>query len=139
MQPRPVDVVSWMIEIERRAAQHEDLLRRVAAKATGHTLERSPLVDLVVDRHLIIEVKSLEDDVVAQSRTALAQLYHYRFVYRNILPTARLLVIFGRRPVNASTDFVTFLESCAIAVTWADADGFDGTPVARAAAPWLFG
>jgi hypothetical protein len=138
VQSRPVDAVAWMIDIERRSAKHEDLLRRVAATAEGYTLECSLQVDLVVDRELIIEVKSLEDDVVAQARAALAQLYHYRFVYRDVLPAAKLLVIFGRRPVDASTDFVNFLESCAIAVAWATLKGFEGTPSARAAAPWLF-
>jgi len=135
---QPVDVVSWMQRLELRSASHEELLERVVARAVGRVVERSVLLDLVVDRRLIIEIKSVMGDAVAQVRAALAQLYHYRFVYRETLPEAQLLAVFGSRPVDGTTDLAAFLESCRIGVAWAEGAAFAGTPRALATAPWLF-
>ena len=136
--PHPIDAISWIIRLERRSAKHEELLRTVAARAQGHLLERSLSIDLVVDRNIIVEIKSLEEDPVAQTRAALAQLYHYRFAYREELPQSRLLAVFGGRPADGRTDLVDFLESCGIGVARPHGSKFDGNQVARITAPWLF-
>ncbi len=131
---QPIDVISWMMRIERRSTEHETLVRRVASKAAGHKVEASQLLDLIVDRH----VKSLGDDPVNQVRAALAQLYHYRFVYRDQIPSAKLLAVFGFRPSHHGTDLVSFLDGCDIGVAWIHGQAFEGTLAARQSAPWLF-
>jgi hypothetical protein len=135
---QPVDVIAWMQRLELRSASHEQLLERVAARAVGRAVESSALLDLVVDRRVMIEIKSVMGDAVMQARAALAQLYHYRFVYREMLPEALLLAVFGSRPVDGTTDLAAFLESFGIGAAWAEGSGFGGTPRARAVAPWLF-
>ena len=80
-----------------------------------------------------------KNDPVAQTRAALSQLYHYRFVYREDLSAPALLAVFGRRPAGLGGDLVRFLDECAIAVfAREDGDTFEGTALARTVAPLLF-
>jgi hypothetical protein len=135
---QPVDVIAWMQRLELRSASHEALLERVAALAAGRVVESSILLDLVVDGRILIEVKSVMSDAVTQVRAALAQLYHYRFVYRKALPNPELLAVFGNRPLDGTTDLAEFLESCGVGTAWVEGGAFYGRSRARTIAPWLF-
>ena len=124
---------------ERRSQAHQELLDEVWAKrADGITAEESDLVDLLLSGQIFVEIKSVLNDVLRQVRAALAQLYHYRFVYRGDYPTATLLAIFGERPIHRGEDLSEFLRSCGIASAWRTETGlFDGTPEAKKIVPWL--
>jgi hypothetical protein len=135
---RSIDVISMCDRQEQRSRAHEKLLANVVEAAKGHTTKSSLLVDLLVNERILIEIKSLEDDALIQVRAALAQLYHYRFVYRHDLRSPDMLAVFGKPPIVRGDDLSLFLDECDIGVAWATDRGFDGTPRARAIAPWLF-
>jgi hypothetical protein len=126
---------------ERRTQAHQDLLNDVWAKRPNALVaEESDLIDLLIDSHVFIEIKSISRDELRQVRAALAQLYHYRFVYRRKHPNPDLLAIFGERPVHQGEDLTEFLTSCGIASAWqTDLRSFDGTAEAKRLVPWLTG
>jgi hypothetical protein len=148
--PRPVeawqtdgkhsDPFTMLKNHERRTQAHQDLLNEVWAKRpNGVVAEESDLIDLLIESHVFIEVKSISRDELRQARAALAQLYHYRFVYRQEYPDPALLAVFGEKPVHNGEDLTSFLTSCGIASTWkTHEDSFDGTNAARELLPWLF-
>lgn len=125
---------------ERRNEMHESLADQVADLANNARLPtaRSDYIDLLVDSKIMIEVKTIQDDTIRQSRAALAQLYHYRFEYRETLIQPTLAAIFNARPTHTGKDLSDFLESCGIAVAWKSNDGFDGTESSRRSLPWIF-
>jgi hypothetical protein len=96
------------------------------------------LIDLLLDREVFVEIKSIANDELRQVRAALAQLYHYRFVYRREYSQPKLLAIFGTKPVHKREDLTVFLTACGIASAWKTERGaFDGTFEAKKVVPWL--
>jgi hypothetical protein len=135
-----IDALAWLNNRERRTNAHERLLQRVIKAAKSLPLGKSTLIDLVVGDDLFIEIKSLSEDVIRQVRGALAQLYHYRFVYRKQYKNPRLLAIFEAEPVANGEHLAGFLSECGIASAWWNAakKTFDGTATAKRIASWLF-
>ena len=124
---------------ERRTLAHKELLDRVREKAKHLQVYRLILIDLVI-AGAFIEIKSIEEDAVRQARSALAQLYHYKFVYREQYGDPALLAIFGKEPIAEGNNLSIFLAHCRIASAWwnRSANLFDGTAEAKRIAPWLF-
>jgi len=135
------DAFTMLKNHERRTQAHQDLLTEVwARRPKGSTGEESDLIDLLINGKTFIEIKSISGDELRQVRAALAQLYHYRFVYRRDYPQPDLLAVFEQKPIHKGEDLTEFLSSCGIASAWKiGTKSFEGTPEARAIAPWLVG
>jgi hypothetical protein len=133
------DAFTMLKNHERRMRAHQDLLNEVwQRRPDGMVGEESDLIDLLLDRDVFVEIKSIANDELRQVRAALAQLYHYRFVYRREYPQPKLLAVFEAKPVHQGEDLTIFLSSCGIASAWKTEQGmFDGTAEARKAVPWL--
>jgi hypothetical protein len=104
-----IDLVSLTERLERRTRAHEELVATIAQRAVVAEIEpvESSVVDLFIERRLIVEVKTITQDAVAQTRSALSQLYYYRFLYRNVAPAAKLLAVFSSMPtVHGRRDYV---------------------------------
>ncbi len=115
-------------KIERRKTLHRKVLDAVslAAERAHHSGEESEYADLIVDRHWLIEVKSVgEKDAVARVRGAIAQLYHYKFLHRHDCPQTVLVAVFSRKPLtqNGSDELIRFMKECGIIVCWQEVDG----------------
>ena len=136
--PKPIDQVAWQESRDRRNLKHQELVDLIAAAAdaTGLKADETSYVDLWIGDDTIIEVKSLEHDDVKRARTALTQLLHYRYLYRDELPAStKLVAAFSRRPLGSKNELLDFLTSNSIAVVWPDEAGFRGSPGATSAFP----
>lgn len=134
--PSDVDLEAWRQALERRTRSHRVLLDKIATAADNAQLsyKQTSHIDLLVSRRFIVEAKSLRGDDVAQCRAALAQLYHYKFLYRARYSDPILVAVFDNRPTG---DLVTFLTSCGIQVLWTDGTRFTGTRSSLEAVDWL--
>ncbi|MBV8581171.1 MAG: DUF3578 domain-containing protein [Candidatus Eremiobacteraeota bacterium] len=134
--PSDVDLEAWRQALERRTRSHRLLLDRVAAAAEAAFLpyRQTTHIDLLVDRRFIVEAKSLRGDDTAQSRAALAQLYYYKFIYRERYFNPELLAVFDAEPAG---NLAIFLLKCGIHVLWATESGFTGPEQSRNAIRWL--
>jgi hypothetical protein len=134
------DQESWHQARDRRTAQHRVLtdLVAAAAKAADKKFGETNYIDLWVDDDVIIEVKSLANDDVKQARAALAQLLHYRHLYRDELPpNPKLVAVFSRRPVGTKNELMEYLTSNGIVAVWPAGEGFTGSSDAASELPWL--
>lgn len=57
-----------------------------------------------------------------QVRAALAQLYHYRFAYRNQIKGPKLLTVFSHRLDGPHDQLRMFLNDCGIGTAWMDGE-----------------
>jgi hypothetical protein len=136
---KPIDTEAWRQALERRKQSHKFVLDRIAEAAREADLcfAETSHIDLVVNGHLIIEVKSLLADDVTQVRAAIGQLYYYKFVYRQRYPNAALMAAFSRKPRShqSDTDLLDFLRECGIVPCWWGGSGFESCD--PAAPRWL--
>lgn len=132
-----INVAQMLASLDRRNKSHAEIIRLVHQRAqrAGLRTEFSTLVDLFVDGRLMIEVKSINGDHSRQVRAALAQLYHYRFLYRDKYKETELMAVFG---AALSDELRDFLADCNIACCWLNPEGnVVGSARARSLAPWL--
>ena len=133
-----------MVELERRTAEHEELLELIAGKLLNHMepepeLEISLRVDLLVNRSVLIEAKTIGEDAhYTQVSKALSQLLTYRFIYGGEMDTIDLMAVFSARPYHGALDLSGLLEEYDIAVAWKVDEHFVGTEAARLMLPALF-
>jgi len=79
------------------------------------------------DTSAIFEVKACPPyDIAGPIRLAVAQLFEYRYLYRNNLkPNVKLCVVSERRPRSGYEWTIGYLESLGIGLIWRN-DGDDG-------------
>jgi len=126
--PKPVDVV----EKERSNFQHWQLEKSIVDLCLANKYE--PLTNRYIDLlcnvgtvSVIFEVKACPlHDIAGPVRLAVAQLYEYRYLYRDaLMPTVRLCIVSDRRPRNGYEWTIGYLESVGIGLIWRN-DGDDG-------------
>ena len=118
---KPVDTV----ERERSSLQHWRLEKSIVDLCLANKYK--PLTNRYVDLlctvgsvSIIFEVKTCRiDDIAGPVRLAVAQLYEYRYLYRDaLMPTVRLCIVSERRPRNGYEWTIGYLESLAIGLIW---------------------
>lgn len=86
----------------------------------------------------IFEMKTIQDDTIAQVRCALGQLYHYLFLHRNFIGYDRAGLCIALDS-EIDQELVFFLVAKAnISVIWSTNGGFAGAGPVLHALPWLF-
>jgi hypothetical protein len=125
---KPIDAV----ERERSSLQHWRLEKSIVDLCLANKYK--PLANRYVDVlcnvgsvSIIFEVKTCRiDDIAGPVRLAVAQLYEYRYLYRDaLMPTVRLCIVSERRPRNGYEWTIGYLESLAIGLIWRN-DGDEG-------------
>jgi hypothetical protein len=137
---KPIDQEGWRVALERRSDEHRSLTDMVAvlAENAGFECDETGYADLWIGHDVLIEVKTLLTDDVTQTRAALAQLLHYRHIYRNELPdNAVLVAVFSRRPAGPQDDLVAFLLHNGIVAAWPEHGQFVGSTGSALRIPWL--
>jgi hypothetical protein len=116
----PADPLARLKALDRRREGHGSLCDVVAniARESGMRCEDSKYIDLLIDGHILVEVKTLEDDDLKQIRGAVSQLLYYKFVYEQEFFNPVLVAVFSRRPALPVGDAVTFLRQCGIEALW---------------------
>ena len=126
--PKPVDVV----EKERSSFQHWQLEKSIVDLCLVNKYE--PLTNRYIDLlcnvgtvSVLFEVKACSlRDIAGPIRCAVAELFEYRYLYRDVLrPTVKLCVVSDRRPRNGYEWTIGYLESLGIGLIWRN-DGHDG-------------
>jgi hypothetical protein len=126
-------------ELERRNNAHHVLVLSLKRRAEAAQMQCdcTQYADALADG-CIFEMKSLEDDEIAQVRAAVGQLYHYLFLHRAVqgYGDAHLCAVFDK-PIDA--ELCTFINTrTRIGVIWLKGSGFDGTDDMRRRCPWIF-
>jgi hypothetical protein len=136
-----VDFTAALQKLERRSAEHNSIVKALARVALRQQLATasSDYIDLLIDQRVIVEVKTIDENPTKQVRAALAQLFHYRFAYRNQLKSPRLVAVFSR-PLDGKFEVLqTFLNECGIGTAWPDASGeFWGDALSQESCPMVF-
>jgi hypothetical protein len=126
--PKPVDVV----EKERSSFQHWQLEKSIVDLCLSNKYE--PLTNRYIDLlcnvetvSVIFEVKACPlNDIAGPIRLAVAQLFEYRYLYRNaLMPNVKLCVVSDRRPRGGYEWTIEYLESLSMGLIWRN-DGDDG-------------
>ena len=129
---RPID---WA-KLDWANATHESLLERLVAYLTSHGVQAyannhvDAFCELPGGECLIFEAKSIsENNELAQVRSAVAQLYEYR--YREQIKVATLWLVLSRRPIQESW-LLRYLEvDRDIRVLWVEGGELAGPSLAR--------
>lgn len=125
--------------IERRQLAHHNLVLvfRGACRRRGVDVDCTQYADALA-AGWIFEMKTIQDDAIAQVRCALGQLYHYLFLHRDYAEydQAGLCIVLDK---EIDQQLVFFLVAKAsISVIWSTNDGFVGVGPVLEALPWLF-
>jgi hypothetical protein len=125
--------------IERRQLGHHNLVRafREACRRNHVDVDCTQYADALA-AGWIFEMKTVENDAVAQVRSALGQLYHYLFLHRDFpgYDQAGLCIALDR---EIDRQLVFFLVAKAnISVIWLADGRFHGVGRILEALPWLF-
>jgi hypothetical protein len=114
------DYKAMLKKLERRSRAHNKIVYSLADKYRneGRKVQFSNYVDLLLDKNVVIEVKTISAKPVNQVRAALAQLYHYRFAYRQALPNAKLVAVFSRNLDDSNSGLREFLNDCGVGTAW---------------------
>lgn len=129
---RPNPEQANVVEKERSSFQHWQLEKSIVDLCLENNYK--PLTNRYVDLRcdvgtvsVVFEVKACPlHDIAGPVRLAVAQLYEYRYLYRDaLMPTVRLCVVSDRRPRNGYEWTIGYLESIGIGLIWRN-DGDDG-------------
>lgn len=126
--------------IERRQRAHHALVVafRDACRQSNVDIDCTQYADALA-AGWIFEMKTIQNDAVAQVRCALGQLYHYLFLHRNFpgYDEAGLCIVLDGK---IDQQLVFFLVAKAnISVIWRTNGSFAGVGQILEALPWLFG
>jgi hypothetical protein len=135
----PIDPEARRQAMERRTVAHYRLVRAFADRAAAHRIHCvcSQYADVLCEG-AIFEMKTLDDDEIAQVRAAIGQLYHYLFIHRDLpeFRDAKLYAVFDK-PIG--TELEAFLKAQArISVIIFDGKIFRSDDATRRRFPWLF-
>lgn len=115
---------------ERARADHQELLRRLAAlaHAKGGSFWYNNHIDLVIEfdgERSLVEAKSLTNlrEAVNRMRYGIGQLADYSFRYRSQLLGAKTVLAFGRPPDRETSFIASILEDNGIGFVSQDRDG----------------
>ena len=125
--------------IERRQLAHHNLVLafREACRRGKINVDCTQYADALANGW-IFEMKTIQNDAVAQVRCALGQLYHYLFLHRDLpgCGEAGLCIVLDR---EIDQELVFFLVAKAnISVIWLTNGRFAGVGRVPEALPWLF-
>lgn len=138
-KPTSTDAEARRQEIERRIASHHSLLIQFKKRATaaGFSCVCDQYADALCDGN-IFEIKTIETDAVAQVRAAVGQLYHYKFIHRNLdgFEHARLFAVFD---ADISPSLKIFLrDEARIGAIFFIGGKIEGDHSLKKDLPWLF-
>jgi len=127
------------VALERRQTGHHELVLafRGVCQSNKIQVDCTQYADALA-ASWIFEMKTIENDAIAQVRSALGQLYHYLFLHRNLpgYEQAGLCIVLDK---ELDSQLAFFLVSRAnISVIWFTHDRFHGVGDVLDALPWLF-
>lgn len=125
--------------IERRQKGHHNLVLSFREACWRHKVDVdcTQYADALA-AGWIFEMKTIQDDAIAQVRSALGQLYHYLFLHRDFpgYHDAALCMVLDQGIDPQLTFFL--IAKANISVVWTTPNGFTGAGAVLTALPWLF-